>query len=261
MKLKKIDPKLVKIPHVRVTAVYDEELQKLLHESLAAMGQVQPIVVVLSGEEYILVDGLHRLGEALTAGATQIDAVLYEGDAQDALLKNLVLNRVRGKTRASEMVGVIASLFNDYNLFIEDIEAKTGLKRDYIEKLLKISLASPSVQEALDREIIGVGHAFEISRLPSMLAQDEVMAKYQVWRWTVKELHDQVEQVLALISTAPLPQVEVKPSEPAKYKCEVCKTEAPLRYLRAVLLCPECFGLVWKGHQEIQPTKTEEAQT
>lgn len=225
------------------------------------MGQIQPIVVVSSGEEYILVDGLHRLQEALTVGASQIDAVLYEGDAQDALLKNLVLNRVRGKTKASEMVNVIASLFNDYNLGIEDIEAKTGLRRDYVEKLLKISLASPSVQEALDREIIGVGHAFEVSRLPSQIAQDEVMAKYQVWRWTIKELHDQVEQVLAMIATMPPQPVEVKPSEPTKYRCEVCKTEAPLRYLRAVLLCPECFGLVWKGHQEIQPIAQGEVKT
>lgn len=260
MKLKKIDPQRVKVPEVRVTAAYDEDLQKLLHDSLEAMGQVQPIVVTQSGEDYIVVDGLHRLQEAISKGATQIDAVVYEGDAKDALLKNLVLNRVRGKTKASEMVNVIASLFNDYEMDIDGLRDKTGLSRDYIEKLLKISLASPSVREALDQEVIGVGHAYEISRLPSHIAQDEVMAKYQVWRWTVKELRDQVDQVLSLIDQATAPQVEPEPPPPSKYYCEVCRTEATLRYLRAVLLCPDCFGAVWARHKEVPEPVTEASE-
>jgi ParB-like chromosome segregation protein Spo0J len=250
MKLDRIAVKLCRVPEVRITAVFDEELQKLLRDSLVAMGQVQPIVVTQAGEEFIVVDGAHRLEEARRRGDELIDAVIYAGDAKDALLKNLVLNRLRGKTKASEMVKVMAALGNDYRLGIDEIRDKTGLSRDYIEKLLKVSTASPSVIEALDQEIIGVGHAFEVSRLSSWVVQDEIMSKYQVWRWTVKELHEQVEQVLAMISETPPPAAETKPSEPAKYCCEVCKKEAQLRYLRAVLLCPDCFGVVWREHKE-----------
>lgn len=258
MKVKKIKCALVKVPEVRVTAVYDEELQQLLHDSLTAMGQVQPVVVVQAGEDFLLVDGMHRLEEAKKRGDELIDAVIYEGEAVDALLKNLVLNRLRGKTKASEMVTVIHSLYNDYALTIEQIQERTGLGRDYIERMIKISSAAPSVQEALDRELIGVGHAFEISRIPSHVAQDEIMAKYQVWRWTVKEIHDQVELVLAMIPEVQQQLSQPKTHEKSVYRCEGCKTEADLRYLRAVLLCPNCFGIVYRTQQSVQPATPED---
>ena len=247
MNVKKILIAQITVPKVRVTAVYDEELKQLLHDSLETMGQVQPIIVTQKGEDYIVVDGLHRLQEAQARGDTTIVAVVYAGDEKDALLKNLVLNRLRGKTKASEMVTVIGSLFNDHGLDSDAIREQTGLSRDYIERLVRISQASPSVQEALDAEIIGVSHAFEISRLPSFIAQDEVMAKYQVWKWTVKELRDQVDTVLTMIKEmGAAPPASERPVASPRYYCEGCRGEAEFRYLRPVLLCPDCFGNVWR---------------
>lgn len=262
MLVRKLRPSEIRIPDVRVTAVYDEELQQLLKDSLAAMGQVQPIVVVKSNNAFFLVDGLHRLEEAQKRGDSTIDAAIYEGEEKDVLLKNLVLNRLRGKTKASEMVTVIKSLYNDHGLDSDQIRDQTGLSRVYIEELIKISEASPSVQEALDRELIGVSHAFEISRIPSFIAQDEVIAKYQVWRWTVKELHDQVDQVLAsLEEIKAAPPGEELPRPKAKYYCEACREEAALRYLRPVLLCPDCFGDVWRASRvRRQAVETEYAE-
>lgn len=253
MKLKHLPIAKIKIPEVRITAVYDEELQALLRDSLAAMGQVQPIVVVQSGEDFFLVDGLHRLQDARDKGQQSIEAVVYEGAEKDVLLKNLVLNRLRGKTKAGEMVKVISSLWQDYGMDSVAIQEATGLGRDYIEKLQKISLASPSVQEALDKEVIGVGHAFEISRLPSLVAQDEIVGKYPIWHWTVKELHDQIDRVLEAMKELSPEAISVEPRPKPVYSCEGCKMEADLRYLRPVLLCPNCFGLIWRQAQQPPP--------
>ena len=249
MKLRQVPVDQVLIPEVRVTAQYDEEHLALLRDSLAAMGTVQPIIVVQDGQGYQVVDGLHRLQEARARGERTIPAVVYEGSPQDTLLMNLVLNRVRGKTKASEMVAVIGSLWKEHGMDSEAIGEKTGLGRDYVEKLQRISQAAPGVQEALDKEVIGVGLAHELSRLPARIQQEEILARLQVWRYTVKELKELVDNVLREMESLKGETVSATPGEPPappKYYCEGCKAEVQPRYLKAVQVCPDCFGEVWR---------------
>jgi ParB family chromosome partitioning protein len=249
MNTKKVPVSEISIPDTRVTAVYDEELQQLLKETMAAMGMLTPIVVVQTPVGYRLVDGLHRLQEKKAAGETSVDAVVYEGEEKDSLLMNLVLNRIRGKTKASEMVKVIGSLFEDYKMDPDAIKEKTGLNRDYIEKLIKISRAAPSVQELLDQEIIGVGHAFEIARLPTFDQQNEVCAKTQLWRWTVKEIKELVDETLRIMANPSSTGTPPPPPVAIKYHCEGCQKELESKYLKPVMLCPDCFGIVWRQQQ------------
>lgn len=260
MELKRVDPKTIKWPDLRVTAQFDEELFKQFQDSIKGVGQISPIICFDVKGEIIGCDGKHRCDEAVTNGDTGVDIVLVPGDMVDVLTKNIFLDHLRGKTMPSEMVKVISSLYNEYGLDPDQLVAKTGLTRDYIEKLIKIGLASPSVQEALDQGIITVGHAFELSRLPHPIQQDEVIAKHQVWRFTIKDLHDQVDAVLAemkaLDQEAPLPAPTTPPT-PRTYKCEGCKQEAEPRFLRPVMLCPNCFGSVWRLAQTAKAPETE----
>jgi len=249
LKLSRVKISQLKIPEVRVTAYYDDESAKLLKDSLAAMGTINPVVVIQDGEELIVVDGKNRVVEARERGDTDIDCVIRPGDATTALLQNLVLNKVRGRTKASEMVAVIGSLTQDHGLSSDEIGEKTGLSRDYIEKLQKIALASPFVQQSLDEELIGVGQAYEISRLPYATMQEELIAKAQVFKWPVSEVRDQVNAVLEAIEDIkahPRPPAAGIEREPRIYTCEGCKQEADPRYLRPVMLCPDCFGKVWR---------------
>ena len=61
MKVVNIDVSKITVPEVRVTAVYDEEKTELLSGTIEALGVLSPITVVKVGEDYRLVDGLHRL--------------------------------------------------------------------------------------------------------------------------------------------------------------------------------------------------------
>lgn len=264
MELKQIETELVDVPQVRVTAVYDEEHLALLKQSLTAMGTVNPIIVVATDNRYQVVDGLHRLEEARARGARTVPAVVYQGGPQETLLMNLVLNRVRGKVKASEMVAVIAELWKTHQMDSDQIAEKTGLLRDYIEKLQMISQAAPSVQEALDKEIIGVGVAYELSRLPTHRQQDELVAKQQIWRFTVKELKEFVDEVLRQMKALEAEAGAIKPREapvPPRYYCEGCKREIQPRYLRAVQICPECYGVVWKLAQGVVDTSVPTPET
>jgi ParB/RepB/Spo0J family partition protein len=257
MKTQKVPIAEIRVPDTRVTAVYDEELQAMLKETMKAMGMITPVVVVNTPGGYRLVDGLHRLQEKQAAGETTINAVVYEGEEKDSLLLNLVLNRTRGKTKASEMVKVIGALAQDYGLDSDAIRDKTGLSREYIEKLIKISLASPSVQELLDQEIIGVGAAFEISRLPAKEQQDELCARTQIWRYSVKDLKELVDETLRIMQQAPGAPPPPPPPITTKYHCEGCQKEMEAKYLKPVMLCPDCFGIVWRQQQPPPPASTE----
>jgi len=249
MKLRKVKPADIKVPEVRVTAQFDEELYAQFKDSIKAVGQITPAIVYEVDGELVLCDGLHRIQEALANGEDTIDVVVIPGDMIDVLTKNIFLDHLRGKTPVSQMVMVIRTLYQEYNLDSDQIQEKTGLTRDYIEKLIKIGQASPAVQQGLDQGIIGVGHAFEISRLPYAVQQDELIAKHQVWRFTVRELHDQIDAVLRemqLIAQEGPPAAVTEPRPIAKYHCEGCKDEIEPRYLRPVMLCPNCFGEVWR---------------
>jgi len=162
---------------------------------------------------------------------------------------------------------VIRSLTQDYNLDSDQISEKTGLPRTYIEKLWKIAEASPVVQQALDEGWIGVGVAFEISRLPYAIQQEEIIAKQRVYGFKVVDIKDLVdatlkEMKLIAVEGPPTPVTEPRPI--AKYHCEGCKVEVEPRYLRPVMLCPNCFGDVWrlgKARKEADVEAAEDTPT
>ena len=239
------------IPPVRITAVYDDELTALLHDSLGAMGQIVPIIVVAHDGVYYVADGKHRLEEARARGDKMIPAVVREGKPEDVLLLNLVTNKTRGKIKASELVQVIAALNQNHGLDSDQIAQRTGMTRDTIEKYCFVSTASPEVIEALDMEVIGIGHAYEIARLPRFEQQAEILAKYQVWKWPVSALKDQISAILALMEPQLVPTVNTPTTRiPIKPKCEVCREEHEIHDLRPVILCLKCYGDAWNLAQE-----------
>jgi len=260
MKLRKVDPKSINVPEVRVTAQFDEDLYAQFKNSIAEIGQITPPICYEVDGQLVLCDGLHRLQEAIAAGTSPLEVVVIPGDMLDVLTKNIFIDHLRGKTPVSQMVKVIKVLYSEYNLDVDQIKGKTGLSRDYIEKLVRISEASPVVQGALDQGLIGIGHAFELSRLPHPIQQEEVIAKHQVWRFTVKELHEQVDAVLVqmeLLKNAPPAPSSSQPQEPRQYKCEGCNELIDPRYLRPVMVCPICFGRVWRLSKDQAPKQGE----
>jgi len=260
MELLKIKPSLIKVPEVRVTSRFNEETRQLLRDSIKEVGVVAPVLVQKIDGELVLIDGLHRTQEAIANGDNPIDVAVLEGDMTTLLCRNLFLDHARGKTPVSEITRVIGVLYTEYGLAPDKIKEKTGLTRNYIEKLVRISQASPSVQEALDNGIIGVGHAFELSRLPHAIQQDELIAKQQVYRFKVSEVKDFVDQVIRdtkVLEEKGPPGASTEPRTVPAYSCEGCKQEVQARFLRAVMLCPECFGGVWNLAKLREPNKEE----
>jgi len=68
------------IPEVRVNAQYTPEELAVLAGNLSTEGQKQPILVVHSGESYIVTDGRHRVEQAKARGGG-VMAVVTDGDS------------------------------------------------------------------------------------------------------------------------------------------------------------------------------------
>jgi ParB family chromosome partitioning protein len=242
-----VDPKALKAPDVRITSVWDPELLEMFKKSVEAEGIQQPLIVVKEGENLWIVDGLHRRDEALLKGIEKVPCVVFTGTMRQVMTKNLYMNRLRGGVKASEMIKVINWLSAHEGMNSEAIQRETGLNRDYIEKVQQVGKAVPEVLEALDKEEIGVGHAFEIARIKERDVQLRLLAQIFQYRLTVKDLHQVVEDTLEIIRIREQqgpPDPNQRPVLVPKIRCHACEEEYPLKKVTGVNLCINCYGLL-----------------
>ncbi len=250
-KLIKVQIAKITVPKVRITAYYDEDEKKILEQSIDTLGQIVPIMLVGNTDGYTLVDGLNRLEEAKREGKTVVDAIVSGGAEGDALLQNVITSTLKGKTRPSELVAVFQSLAQDYNLDSDQIADRTGTNREWVEKYLKVADTSPEIRDALDKGVIGIGAASELGRLPTFLQQEELLARFQIWKMPIKALKDFIDEVLRQmqnITEAPAPASTPR-AEPT-YSCDACKTKQDKKDVRMVVMCPGCYTVAWRAARE-----------
>lgn len=258
MKLRQVSPDAIKVPEVRVTARFDPDTWQQFQNSMDQVGAVAPVICCEVDSELVLVDGLHRLLEAKRTGRTPIAVAIIPGDMVDVLTKNIFLDHLRGKTPVSEMVTVIEALWKEYDLDSEKIAERTGLTRDYVEKLQKISELTPYCRSALDEERIKVGHAFELSRVKDPVSQETILGQLELYHWSVKELREYIDQVVAIV-----PQQEETPQEragraPVKVKCFYCKEELDPYEVAAPLTCRQCSAIMITAVAQARIAQAEE---
>ena len=245
-----VNPKKIQIPPIRVTSVWDPEDYQVFKSSLEADGIANPIICVKEGDTWWLADGKHRLEEALLRGETRIPVAYKEGTLIDAKLRNLYINRLRGKTKASEEVTLLKDLYENDGLELADIAKRTGMSLERIEQRLAIGRASDYVQEALDNELIGIGIAFHLSRLPNPKGQDRILAELlkSPTKPSTKWVAGVVDESIRLIEAAQRHEAAPAVGPPLRtITCGFCSQRYEVREMRGVNLCPTCYGMA-KDH-------------
>lgn len=246
MKVQNIPLDRIKVPEVRVTARYDEDLADNLEQNLRDMGQQEPIVVVFDGQDYHLVDGLHRAGLARERGDRTIPAVVQEGDAKKAMLLNLTTSHLKGKIHPGDVLAVIRALVEDEAVDSDELAKATGMSRDQVERYWRIAEASPVLQMAVQEGTVALGAAAEIARLPHHAIQEEMTSMQVLYKRPIRDIKATVDDTLQVLSQpAPQQQPLVREAAPAP-SCQGCQREVPQRDLRPVGLCPSCYGQVYR---------------
>jgi len=246
IRMVQLDPDKIQVPEVRITSSWDDEEYKTFQASIAADGISTPLLAIKEGETFWLVDGLHRLQEAKLRGMKRISVAYREGSLVDAMTKNLYMNRLRGKTKASEEARLITYLMQEKKLSFWDIRQKTGLSQEKLEQLLSIGKADPLILKALDEEEIRLGHAYHLSRLPNPAAQLKLLTALRgmIPFPTVDYVKEVVEASLQIIADRSKGQEPPKPSLAIPtLRCHFCDQEFPVAKMVGVTLDRTCAGL------------------
>jgi len=261
LRLINLDPNKIEIPPIRVTSVWDPEEYEVFKASLEADGQGQAIICVKEGEHWWLADGLHRLEEAKAKGWKRIAVAYKEGTLIDAKVRNLYMNRLRGKTKASEEVTLIRDLYENDGLDLPDIGKKTGIPLDLIERRLAIGRADPYVLECLDNERIGVGIAFELSRLPNEKGQVRLLQEIlkQPRSPPTEWVKGIVDESLKILTARAKASEDASPIIPLRtIPCFFCDGRYVENDVRGVIACTTCAGLAKDYIKELMRKRRQE---
>jgi len=246
MRFKHLKPDQIVVPEVRVTSIWSAEEYDDFASTIEKEGIHQPLKCILEEGVYHLVDGLHRLDEAKRKGIEKVPVVYKEGLLVDALVENLVSNRLRGKTPASDEIRLLRHLRDEYHMEPWQIAEKTGLPRARIEQRLAIASAAPEVLSCLEFDQVSLGVAFQLSRLPNQSGQVALLARLMQATppATVREVEEIIDHAIQLQD-----QMKAAPMEPIvqiplkTISCHLCGERYEARDMRGINACATCHGL------------------
>ncbi|GAH61894.1 unnamed protein product, partial [marine sediment metagenome] len=207
-----------------------------------------------------LVDGLHRLDEARRRGIEKVPVVYKEGKLVDALVENLVSNRLRGKTPASDEIRLIRHLREVHHMEPHMIAERTGLPRKRIEQRLAIASAAPEVLSCLEFDQVSLGVAFQLSRLPNEGGQIALVSRLlqATPPATVREVTEIIDHALELQDQMSEPQPEPQIQIPLKtIACHLCGEKYEANDTYGLNVCRTCGGLARDYIQQLKKRRTE----
>lgn len=247
MKVTYLDPASLEIPDVRITSQFDDEILSMFKDDIKKTGITTPLIIAHEGNHYYVVDGMHRLEEAKLNNYKRVPCVIQDMSPGEMQLRNLVLNRLRGRTKASEEVMVIKDLFDNHGYKIEDITKRTGMRRERIEQLLSIGSCAIGVLEALDEDRIKTGHAYQLARLPDATTQLKILHHLYISKMKVTDLKDVIDDILITVKRrneeVDKHEVLLAPPIPTA-TCSLCEQHYPAKDCVSPILCKWCYGVL-----------------
>ncbi|MGH7608762.1 MAG: ParB/RepB/Spo0J family partition protein [Candidatus Dormibacteria bacterium] len=191
---------------------FDPESLRLLAESIAAFGVLQPVVVEASGERFNLIAGERRLRAAQLAGLGRIPAVIRpRGEDRDKLELALVENLQRSDLPALDEARAYARLCDVFGMTQEEVGRRVGKSRPAVANTMRLLQATPAVQLALQAGEISPAHARALLGLGEGDQQGKALTQVVGRGLSVRN----TERLVARL-TAPNQRPEPGPSAPAR---------------------------------------------
>lgn len=164
--------RIVANPQVRKT--FDESSLASMAESLAAVGQLQPVRVRQSGEKFVVVDGERRLRAGLIAKLTTL-AVIVEVeklDDADVLIRQLVANIQREDLTPLEKARGIHSLMKQLKCNCSEVAKRVAMSAATVTRLLALLTLPDELQRRVETGDIPASAAYELSRIDNPAERD-----------------------------------------------------------------------------------------
>lgn len=268
---------------MRVTARFDDDQLELFKKSVKELGAVAPIIcvevdssklwpdesdrsensqyILQDGNVLVLVDGLHRLTEAINNKAEYIDVVVTPGDMVDVLTRNIFVDHLRGKTPVSEMRTVLEALYKEYHMTVEEISKRCALPMPYVEKILLINELTPFCLRALDEGRVTVSHASALARVKDPIRQETIMGQQLLYHWPVKELERYIREVEELVQGQTSQPVATEPVAIHKPRCFYCGEEHEPAEIANPNTCRYCSATLLSAMRQAERELEDETHT
>ncbi len=245
----------IQVPDLRVTSQVEDAMFDELVESIRKNGILQPITVSKIGENFLLVDGLHRILAAKEVGLLTVPAMISDDTESDIMIKNLFLNRQRGRSNPAQEAEVVRFLEQDQHLSLREIAERTGISDTRVRQLLAISSLPREVLDLVAERKLGISHAEELLKLEKPDDQLQVAQDAVNWKYTVEQVRLRVHE---LINPLPTPQpgsfIFEPTGQPVRVPilCALCALD--LGDNKSYLwLCPACIQLVAEVKRHLEP--------
>lgn len=175
--------------------VFDEDDLAELSASIAEVGLLQPIVVRPGHNGgYELIMGERRWRASVSAGLTEIPAIIRETDDSDLLRDALLENLHRVELNPLEEASAYQQLLDDFACTQEELSRRIARSRPQISNTLRLLKLPPLVQRRLAAGVLSAGHARALLGLTDPAAMERLAQRIVAEGLSVRA----VEEIIAL---------------------------------------------------------------
>jgi len=247
-------------------SVLDEEELERLADSINQTGLLQPILVKISGDRFLLIAGFRRLMAHRMLSRDKVLARIKPEDYKEETAATLIENIQREDLPVMDESRACRSLVDTHGWGIPATARKLGKSEAWVRGRLDLLRLPPSLAEALQNKAIGINVALELSRITNEDVR-EAFTTYavrggctsdQARRWREQAERDE-EAGLTTPGLNPEESV-IPPSHLYETKCELCENPFDSIKVRVIRTCPHCHEAMFRLRgEENEPRRDQEA--
>ena len=150
-----VDISLIDTNPYQPRKVFDKAALEELAASIKTFGIIQPLIVLRSGNRYVIIAGERRFRAARLAGLTSVPCVVRELTPREMREIALIENLQREDLNPVEAAEGIAELIKSCDLTQEEAAERIGMSRPVVTNLLRLL--------SLDKEVLELVRAGRLS--------------------------------------------------------------------------------------------------
>lgn len=174
---------------------FEDEALTELAESILIHGVIQPITVRKVGaEKYELISGERRTRASIIAGLERIPAYVRLANDQEMLEMALIENIQREDLNAIEIAMSYKRLLDECGLKQEELGDRVGKKRSTVNNYLRLLRLPATIQTALRKNEITMGHARALINIEDKSVQDYLCKRAVAEGLSVRKIEELVKE-------------------------------------------------------------------
>lgn len=173
---------------------FDETALEELAASIMEIGVLQPVVVAVDEDGFVLVAGERRWRAAKKAGLASIPAVIRGSSPVGNLVEALVENLQRQDLSPLEEAHAFRELMEEYGMSQEEVADRVGKSRPAVSNTIRLLQLPGPIQTMVDSGKLSAGHARALLGLEDARYGAYLAEKAAAEGWSVRQMEDAVRE-------------------------------------------------------------------